>query len=1395
MNKPAYFEGIQTQARETEDLIESHPAIAGAWNQLFEQVQSPRHVVSELLQNADDAGATQAAVTLSEGEFVFSHNGADFTEEHFRSLCRFGYSNKRSLHTIGFRGIGFKSTFSLGSTVRLVTPTLSTAFHRQRFTEPVWCDENHAAPGRTEIRVSLPDAQVWADLTSNLEDWFKSPASLLFFPSIRSLRINERELRWVSKGMGPVRNSEWFALAPAEDQGFLLIRSDPEDFPEEAAEEIRATRQVKADDQVGFPPCRVEIVLGLAGRLFVILPTEVTTKLPFACNAPFLQDPARLKIKDPSTSPTNRWLLERIGHLAAKTTLAWLRSKGPLEERARAYQLLPGVDGNDASLGGECATLVGVAARSLLEKENFLLTAAGNLVGPKGCIAVPPEVLRVWSASQVESYLTKEMPVLASDVALAARKILVKWGCVEELPKASVLDSLRWRRLPKPHSWRQLLTLWSYVATEMTAYYYRANYTDLSILPVQGQEVLYCAKDVVRLGEKKLLQSDEDWAFLATHLLVLNQNWLRFLAEQRRAAEEDNASNLAEQVGVAYKILENLGLQEPGDASRVLERVAGKFYGQQSWAVSQCVQLAQIAAKLNAQVTENFQFVTRNRIRTPASAVILADEGCHLEAWVPADWYAAHTLDEAYWGSFHSCSREEWIRWVQSGRSRILTFPPLEQRETQCCGKAAIRAAVEEHGLQGDLEFPYSTQSFVLVDWDFRDSFWQHWHALAAEQPGFWAHLVGRILREGKEFWSGAMTARAYHVATTNRWRPITAEPLMPTWLQKLGHLPCLEDTWGRCHEPIELLRRGPATEALLDVEPFVRGENDTETNRALLIALGVRDTPTGPEQLLLRLNALSKAPGAPVDEVMKWYGRLDQLISQGTTEQVGQVRKEFLEERIILSSSLDWVRANEVFLHADDDDAPGAALVHPAAAHLTLWTKVGVADRPTADRAIDWLGALTSGAALSSDELRRARALLARYPERVWAACGHWLNLEGEWVPVASLEYSLAMQSLIPWKHLFQGVKRRTADLQKLPVEVIQRHPFTELVPLAQRLEDRLQGKPGDAREPESKPWLATLGQHLQRVILDDEAETGRVRALAARLAETSWVVASDLATVPYLDGEPAGIARSAKVLWVGTDLWVADCSSARVGKAVAAELGRCFDRPEVLDAVMFCYEHSPDFVLEYLEENFRLDTVEKSRTARIPASEVPMELPNTASPGLSESGPEAPPVAIEEDRPSSPLPDCTEGLAGDAEGEPEDPATPIVTQPGHRPPRITGPSLIERFARVVGYSPNGSDRFRHPDGSWIGKVVGSTFPWERCSAAGDVIGRYWVKDHCLESEPLELPAEVWKLCTDFPGTHSLVLSARNGEPIEVSGRRLQEMVDAKSLTLYPATYRLVHK
>src|SRR5437899_945701 len=299
--RPAFFEPIRQKAAARWDQLERDPELAGPWHQLFKQVQSPRHILSELLQNADDAGATEAGVRIEEHSFVFTHNGEDFSEEHFASLCRFGYSNKRALHTIGFRGIGFKSTFSLGDRVELFTPTLSISFDRKRFTEPSWSPDAPDTNRKTIVRVHISDGHRGRELEQNLKEWTQSPLSLLFFKSVRRMRIGDHTVHWKRLGAGPILDSEWTCLDGQKDGALLLLRSTPEEFPEEALAEIRQERMLGIEEDNEFPPCRIEIVLGVDGRLFVVLPTGVKTKLPFACNAPFIQDPARLKIKDPET--------------------------------------------------------------------------------------------------------------------------------------------------------------------------------------------------------------------------------------------------------------------------------------------------------------------------------------------------------------------------------------------------------------------------------------------------------------------------------------------------------------------------------------------------------------------------------------------------------------------------------------------------------------------------------------------------------------------------------------------------------------------------------------------------------------------------------------------------------------------------------------------------------------------------------------------------------------------------------------------------------------------------------------------------------------------------------------------------------------------------------------
>jgi hypothetical protein len=1230
---PNYFQAIQDGASRRWGQLEADPDLAGPWRQLFKQVQSPRHILSELLQNADDAGAIEARVSIENDRFVFEHNGEDFIEAHFASICRFGYSNKRALHTIGFRGIGFKSTFSLGDRVELFTPTLAVAFERARFTQPHWIDSRYLTAGTTRIEVPIANPLLRREVEKNLDEWLKSPVSLLFFKKIRRLRIGDSKVHWQSLGPGPIAESEWMALDKA-DKPFLLMRSAEEAFPTDALGEIREERMLGADESGDFPPCRVEIVLGAKGRLYVVLPTGVETALPFACNAPFIQDPARLKIKDPETSPTNCWLLKRAGELAASAMMEWLeQAKTSSRDRADAYGLLPDVDREATTLEGSCGAIVELAFADSIDDRPILLTEDGVLVAAAAAIAVPQPIFDIWPADQA----------------------------------MALLDA-----------------------------------------------VLYAASEIVRLGEKKLLQSEEDWEFLAGHLIVLNQNWTRFLGGQRR--DKADGDGRGDPTHGAFAVLKKIGLDDTSDVNAVIERVAADYFASGQPKLAECIQLAQIAAKLGVTIGESFRYACADLHLRPIGKGVLFDENGALEELLPETVQKTQLLHPDYVANFKSCSREDWLRWVSSGRSGLQTFAPLVQKRNSVYGRQRATTEAQARGQRQELYYSYVTDSFVMDDWDFPADYWRYWEVLSKADAGIWAKVAGKILEQRDTYWSRASSARLSQVATTGSTRSVTSEPLLADWLLKLRAKPCLPDTRNMIQIPADLVRRTPETEALIDVEPFVHGL-DRETTRPLLDLLGVRSTLSGPGRLLDRLRALAKSDRAPAHEVEKWYRRLDQMLDGCSTADAQNIRNAFKAEKLILAQDGTWVTSGGVFLAGDEEDVPGAAVIRPSVLDLSFWRRIDVAERPSADLALKWLGTLASGKALSADDARRVRSLLVRYPTRIWEECGHWVNLLGEWVPVDTLAYALSMQTLFRWSHLHDWVKRKTADLQRLPAETVQAPPFSALPALSDLVEERFNQPSLLAALEERRAWLTAFGTQLRRIELADPVETERVRALAVAIAATSWVRAPKLEVIPYLDGVPAGTARLTDILWLDRKLFVSPLSKAKLAKRVPEEIGRSLNA-DIRAALAYAFERSSEDIKEYLEENF---TLGPERQEIAPAAE-----PQPAAVAVDGDVVDGPSEEVEDDVAPVSEAATADGLDLSDDDEPaasSDPERPheepeggllepeTVTRP--RPPvKLPRPSVMARFALAQGYKADGEDRFFHTDGSWIGCTTLSSNP-----------------------------------------------------------------------------------
>ena len=149
------------------------------------------HFVFELLQNAEDTGATEASFTLTKKGCWFEHNGARaFSEDDVRAITGINDSTKKnSVDQIGKFGVGFKSVF-----VYTQTPTIYSASFSFRITQYVMPEPVAGDPAiGTRTKFWLPfnnpkkdPGTAYADIAGGLDELAES--TLLFLPNIESIK-------------------------------------------------------------------------------------------------------------------------------------------------------------------------------------------------------------------------------------------------------------------------------------------------------------------------------------------------------------------------------------------------------------------------------------------------------------------------------------------------------------------------------------------------------------------------------------------------------------------------------------------------------------------------------------------------------------------------------------------------------------------------------------------------------------------------------------------------------------------------------------------------------------------------------------------------------------------------------------------------------------------------------------------------------------------------------------------------------------------------------------------------------------------------------------------------------------------------------------------------------
>jgi hypothetical protein len=612
----------------------SHEIIAGLYS-------DPSHFIYELLQNADDAGASEVIFKLESQSLSITHNGKKlFNFDDVDSITTVGSSTKKDdINSIGTFGAGFKSVFAV--TKKPIIHSGDFHFQINDFIVPKEIEPIDIKNAFTKIilpfdHIAILPNTAYKQISDRLQAL--ESESLLFLRSIKDIQWRTESDRghYLSDING--NKASLISQINNEDtlkQYFLVTKNI----------EVDSTR---LNIVVAYPLNSDGIIIPAhESKLFVFFPTNERTGFRFLVHAPYKTTPSRESI--PFDDTQNQAITASLSALIAESIID-LKNSGLLS--VEALSMLPINSDNEHPLYRSAfqhvisifstKQLLPTSDGGFKDSSNTLLARERELTN----LLLNEDCLNLFNReSWLHTGITYDKTRLLRDYLtgeLDIPEITMQKFCSEITEEFILTKSDEW-----------LIEFYSGISKNKALYRPGINSLSKGVLR---------ERPIIRLEDNTHVCPENDSGELQVYLPSKGQSKFKTVKKDLIADEE------------SYEFLKSLGLKEPSKIAEIKEFIIPKYQGAyiqkdeyfedfqrvlNIWLESdeyrrrEVIDLIKQSKFMHCKSQEG-----RNRYESPNNVYFKTDK--------LASWFKSNTTDDIYFLDLPSSSSDAWRKFAEA---------------------------------------------------------------------------------------------------------------------------------------------------------------------------------------------------------------------------------------------------------------------------------------------------------------------------------------------------------------------------------------------------------------------------------------------------------------------------------------------------------------------------------------------------------------------------------------------------------------------------------------------------------------------------------------------------------------------------------------------------------